>query len=301
MTYLIPPNETQIEHIKNEEFYQPLYKLEEDVTHLMEWLTKQPHLPNITDRKWLAHFITGCKYNLQRSKQVIESYFVARAEFPEFFGSFNREQLKEATKQGSVCLFPKLTPEGNRIFCTTTRPSSDDDDYDVMLFCQVSIAILDLQLKLEPMYGNIILYDLKHVRLAQFMAFTPTLTKNLLRCCIDSFPLRVKTVHYINPPKFMSRLITFFKLFVSNKIRDRIFVHDSLEDLYQYIPKDVLPDIYGGTGGNLEKYEEDMLELLMANKEWLEARPKADLSRRPEHTKTDELDMNGTFKKLQID
>lgn len=46
---------------------------------------------------------------------------------------------------------------------------------------------------------------------------------------------------------------------------------------------------------------EDMLELLMANKEWLEARPKADLSRRPEHTKTDELDMNGTFKKLQID
>lgn len=48
MTYLIPPNETQIEHIKNEEFYQPLYKLDEDVTHLIEWLTKQPHLPNIT-------------------------------------------------------------------------------------------------------------------------------------------------------------------------------------------------------------------------------------------------------------
>jgi len=55
---------------------------------------------NFADRKWLAHFITGCKYNLQRSKQVIDSYFVARAEFPEFFGSFTREQLKEATKQG---------------------------------------------------------------------------------------------------------------------------------------------------------------------------------------------------------
>lgn len=41
-------------------------------------------------------------------------------------------------------------------------------------------------------------------------------------CLQDSFPLRVKTVHYINPPKFMSRLITFFKLFVSNKIRDRV-------------------------------------------------------------------------------
>lgn len=46
---------------------------------------------------------------------------------------------------------------------------------------------------------------------------------------------------------------------------------------------------------------DDMLELLMANKEWLENRPKADLARLPENKKTDELDMNGTFKKLQID
>lgn len=46
--YLIPPSETQIAHIKNEDFYQPLHRLEEDVTQLMEWLTKQPHLPNIT-------------------------------------------------------------------------------------------------------------------------------------------------------------------------------------------------------------------------------------------------------------
>jgi len=48
-------------------------------------------------------------------------------------------------------------------------------------------------------------------------------------------------------------------------------------------------------------FAEDMLELLIANKEWLEARPKADLSKRPEHTKTGGLDMNGTFKQLQID
>lgn len=35
----------------------------------------------------------------------------------------------------------------------------------------------------------------------------------------------------------------------------QIFVHDSLEELYEYIPKDVLPDIYGGTGGSIEQFE----------------------------------------------
>lgn len=54
------------------------------------------------DRKWLTHFIIGCKYNLQRSKQVIDSYFIARAELPEFFGSFTREQLVVAMKTGQV-------------------------------------------------------------------------------------------------------------------------------------------------------------------------------------------------------
>lgn len=46
--------------------------------------------------------MTGCKYNLQKSKQFIESHFIARAEHPEFYGSFTEEQYKEATKIGQV-------------------------------------------------------------------------------------------------------------------------------------------------------------------------------------------------------
>lgn len=47
---------------------------------------------------------------------------------------------------------------------------------------------------------------------------------------------------------------------------------------------------------------DNMLEFLVSNKEWLENRPKADLSRRPEQLKTDGSDsMDGTFKRLQID
>jgi len=48
-------------------------------------------------------------------------------------------------------------------------------------------------------------------------------------------------------------------------------------------------------------YVEEFIDCLIENQEWFATRPIADLSKLPEHTKTDELDMNGTFKKLQID
>jgi len=301
MLHLQPPNETQLEHIKKEECYKSADIVEEDVTQLIEWLSKQPHLPKITDRKWLTNFIIGCKYNLQRTKQVIESYFIARAEYPEFFSSYTKEKLDQAAKYGKISIFPKLTPEGYRVNCCGTLPTTDDDKFDVEMFCKMSLVALDLQLKEEPSHGLIFLFDLKHIKLSQFLAFTPTVTKNFLKCCIDAFPMRVKAVHYINPPKFISRLITFFKMFLSNKIKDRIFVHDNLEDVFEFIPRDVMPDVYGGTGGDIYKLEDDFINVVLENQEIMANRPKADLSKRPEQSKTDELDMNGTFKKLQID
>jgi len=48
-------------------------------------------------------------------------------------------------------------------------------------------------------------------------------------------------------------------------------------------------------------YLDDFIDFLMENQAWIASRPTADLSKLPEDSKTDELDMNGTFKKLQID
>jgi len=296
--FLIPPNDTQLEFIKKEECYQSADSLDQDVTQLIDWLSKQPHLPNITDRKWLTHFIIGCKYSLLRTKQVIDTYFCVRAEFPEFFGGYTREMILEIAKNGKISAVPKLTPEGHRVLITRSI-QSDDENFDVELYCKMNLIALDLQVKEEPVYGNIILFDVKNFSLSQFLAFTPTVTKNFMKCCIDAFPLRVKAVHYINPPKFMSRLVTFFKMFVSNKIKERIFVHDTLEDLYKVVPKENLPDAYGGTAGSLDKMEADFIEFMVDNQEWIAQKPTADLSKRPEQSKTE--DMNGTFKQLQID
>lgn len=45
---LHPPNEEQLEKIKQLYFYKDPAKIDEDVDSLIEWLSKQPHLPDIT-------------------------------------------------------------------------------------------------------------------------------------------------------------------------------------------------------------------------------------------------------------
>lgn len=54
------------------------------------------------DRKWLSHFIISCKYNLQKSKKVIESYFIVRAKYQEFFGPINEENITEIMNHGYI-------------------------------------------------------------------------------------------------------------------------------------------------------------------------------------------------------
>ncbi|VVC39734.1 Hypothetical protein CINCED_3A001403 [Cinara cedri] len=251
-------------------------------------------------RKWLSHLIVGCKYSLHKAKQVVDSYFVSRAEHQEFLGSFDRDHLIEATKTGAMSVFPKLSPDGYRIVCTKTRQTVDEK-FDALCFCRANLAVLDLLLEKEPMHGIIYLYDLQYLRWSQFLVVTPTMTKNILSCCLNSFPVRIGGVHFVNPPKFISSLVGFFKMFVSAKIKDRIFIHDSLEEFYQYIPKDVLPDIYGGTAGTMEKLEKDLFEYLLSETEYLENRPIADLSKRPGQQNANNFGVEGTFKKLQID
>lgn len=84
----------------------------------------------------------------------------------------------------SVC--PKLTPEGYRVVIIKSVPMANDYKFDVSTFVKAVTTMQDVVMKEEPMYGNVYVYDLKHFRMSEFMAFTPTVTKNMNKCFIVS-------------------------------------------------------------------------------------------------------------------
>lgn len=65
-----------------------------------------------------------------------------------------------------------MTPEGHRIIIINSI-QTDDEKFDAELYCKMTLAALYLQIKEEPMYSKIILYDVQHFTLSQFLNFTP--------------------------------------------------------------------------------------------------------------------------------
>lgn len=62
----------------------------------------------------------------------------------------------------------------------------------------------------------------------------------------------LRQVHVTSVSPLIETIIAWVKPFLKEKIRDRIFVHTTNESLQNYIPKDILPEEYGGNGGSLK-------------------------------------------------
>lgn len=56
----------------------------------------------------------------------------------------------------------------------------------------------------------------------------------------------------INVSPLVDTIVNFVKPFLKEKIRERIHLHSSMDSLYKFVPKDMLPVEYGGQAGNIK-------------------------------------------------
>lgn len=62
--------------------------------------------------------------------------------------------------------------------------------------------------------------------------------------------MKLKEVHVVNVSPLVDTIVNFVKPFLKEKIRNRIFFHtNGYESLYKYVPKEILPEEYGGFAG----------------------------------------------------
>ncbi|XP_034412392.1 alpha-tocopherol transfer protein isoform X2 [Cyclopterus lumpus] len=81
-----------------------------------------------------------------------------------------------------------------------------------------------------------------------------TETETQRRGLKDSFPLKVRGIHLVNEPMFFRPVFAMIRLFLPDKIKQRIHMHgaDFHDTLSDFFSPPVLPPEYGGEGPSIE-------------------------------------------------
>lgn len=254
-------------------------------------------------------------------------YYTMRNAIPEFFSNrdIDRPELSEIMDIADMPPLPGLTPKGCRVVClrAVDRENMPSNVSDGM---KLALMIGDIRLYEEKVgvAGDVYILDASVATPTHFAKFTPALVKKFLVCVQEAYPVKLKEVHVINISPLVDTIVNFVKPFLKEKIRERIHIHSNLEDLYKFVPKEMLPAEYGGQAGPIKElngkqcvtfnvihlltlrfFVEQWRNKMKEYTQWFKEQDnsKANESLRPGGARAadDLFGMDGTFRQLSID
>ncbi|XP_022203908.2 alpha-tocopherol transfer protein [Nilaparvata lugens] len=277
-----------------------------DVEHLKAWIQKQPHLPPVTDDSLLESFLFNCKNSLEVAKTKLENYYTVRVTIPEFFK--DRDPAVDDFLDHIVYTYlPRLTKTQERvvIFTVYGMPASR---YKPLETGMASLMLSDLLVRRDTNDGVHIVYDSQGVSVEHTTSIPLQAFKNFIYCYMQAYPMRISGIHVLNATSITIAMLNVAKMFLKEKLRERIKIHSSYQSLVEQIGEEALPKEYGGT------YPHSMKEIrgfchktLLDNRSWFlkEQSILPDLSKKPgaenQIPQTQLFGLEGSFRKIEID
>ncbi|CAH0726596.1 unnamed protein product, partial [Brenthis ino] len=280
-----------------------------DLQYIKEWLSKQPYIRARTDDQWLVSFLRGCKYSLERTKEKLDLFYSLRTLAPELFNiKHNNPIFEDFLNVGAYIVLPKTAmPDSPRI--AIIRPGTfSTEKLSMSDFFSVTTVIQTILLNEDDtvvVAGIQWIVDLKDVTIGHLLQMTPRLMKRMTVHSQDAAPFRMKGVHFLNAPAAFEKILGTLKSFLNEKNKNRIFVCRNSEELYKKIPKEILPQEYGGDSVSLKEITDYWITKVKQYSSWLEEdeRYGTDESKRPGQPRTAEslFGVEGSFRQLDFD
>ncbi|XP_054258513.1 retinol-binding protein pinta-like [Macrosteles quadrilineatus] len=246
---------------------------ETHINEIREWLNTQPQLHGKTDGVTIVRFLRGCKFDIEKTKKKLKSYYQLRGSTPEWFSDRDPTlpALQELLSLGVFLPLLKKDPAGRLVIIIRVAahdPSHHKQD-DVF---KVGKMILDLAIEQDEsvsVYGVCAIFDLTSVSLGHARQLTPAMIKRAVHAWQDCYPVRTKSLDFINSPSYVNVILRIFKGFMREKMRNRVHVHGyDLQSLHQVVPPSVLPQEYGGSSGTVQDLIDHWKVKLTESKDW---------------------------------
>ncbi|XP_005191547.1 retinaldehyde-binding protein 1-like [Musca domestica] len=279
-----------------------------EVRKILEWINAQPHLPQLSEQEVLL-FYQACKHQVEYTKQVIDDSFTFRTHNEDFFGNVDTDSPQMLQAMETVAGFPleKRSPEGCVVILGKLI-NTDSSKFDFVGALKLYCLAQDMWLLENGLTNGItFVFDLTGYTFGHLTRIGIGPLKSLLYFLQEAIPVRLFSVHIVNAGSVIETLMAMLNPLLKPENKEAFKVHTSVEDLYRYIPQDMLPQELGGPLPHSKELREIFYKQLRANRQQIieynhSRQVKEEL--RPAKSKSKASNLFGTeghFKKLDFD
>ncbi|CAH2093978.1 unnamed protein product [Euphydryas editha] len=239
-------------------------QMKEAVQILRDWVQKQSHF---TKNDFIDHYyefiIISCKGSIERAKSRIDKMCTMRTLLPQFFGNWNvKKDFGYVYEIVYTVVMPKLTDDHCRVEILKFH-DAEIKTSQFMDYFKTTIPLCEYICAHDYMNGITIILDFSQANIMNYASkLNPIELRQAMSLYIEGYGLRIKAIRLITPSKFIDIFISIAKQVLSPKVAARFHIHKTIEEIYEYIPKHVLPKDYGGDEPSLKELQMEWLEAL---------------------------------------
>lgn len=241
---------------------------------------------------------------------MLERYMTIRQIFPHWFQNLDIEDKDIEAIIDSGYLVPLLERDefGRQVVLSCagkfdpTRFTSAQMARSHSLLCEV---LLDIEENQVAGYSHV--NDESGLTMGLLSLWSFVDLKNMLKCIQNSTPMRHRETHFVNLPPFASKFIEFGMSVISEKLKNRVILHKTVDDLKTKVDPKILPKEYGGTIPMIDMIEkfkqkcrQHRLKILSLDDMHIEITKNSPYWQEVEDNEI-ESGMCGSFRKLEVD
>ncbi|KOX76208.1 Clavesin-2 [Melipona quadrifasciata] len=223
---------------------------EEALKQFRHWIHKHPNIKRCrTDAVFLLRFLRTKKFSVPMAEEMLERYLTIRQLYPNWFQNLDIEDkdIEAIIDAGYLVPLMQRDRHGRRVILSCAG-RFDPYKYTSAQMARAHSLVVEALMDDEEnqIHGYTHINDESGLTMGHLSAWSITDIRNMLRCIQNSTPMRHKETHFVNIPSYAIKVIEFGISLLNDKLRNRILVHKSLDELKSAIDPKILPKEYGG-------------------------------------------------------
>ncbi|XP_055608997.1 clavesin-1-like isoform X5 [Uranotaenia lowii] len=253
--------------VAREELNEYDHVRDQAMEQMREYIAKHPQFRNCwTEPLFLLRFLRYRKFNVVAACEFLEKWLIGRVEARDFCVVDNPDGLTQLIDQAMIV--PLGKDSQNRVVTVIRCGHYDPALTTPEQVTQLGTLAVEVFADDErfQVHGLIAILDLGEFSMAHLGRWTFTKLKTVMTAARDILPFRVKEVHLVRMPIYLTSAVDFCLNILSSKLQFRVKFHKSIDDLKAAIDESVLPDIYGGKQ-SLEEANERFRQKVLEQRE----------------------------------